>query len=150
MKNIKLETTFNNVSEVAIKRFEKTYNLTLPREYKQFMLANNGGKPIARRFVTKDGKQTSSLMLLYPISQEESPNMSMIYEEINERIPGDLLVIGEDPIDNKICLSLSGKDKGAVYYWSLDMEDSEEPSYEHFSLVADRFSEFMSNLYVPS
>lgn len=74
--------------------------------------------------------------------------------EFNESkiIPSNLLSIGDDPIENKICISVSGDDKGYIYYWSLDMEDIDEedylPSYKNMSLIAKSFTEFMNGLCV--
>ncbi|NEW09773.1 hypothetical protein GK047_28030 [Paenibacillus sp. SYP-B3998] len=63
------------------------------------------------------------------------------------------MAIGHDPVENKIFISLSGNDKGRVYYWSLDMEDIDEdeylPSYKHMSLVAKNFTDLINNLLIP-
>lgn len=119
-----------------------------------FILKYNGGKPVIRRFSTLDDKQTSLLMLLFPLSESNEPNLEGNYMEFNESkiIPSNLLSIGDDPIENKICISVSGDDKGYIYYWSLDMEDIDEedylPSYKNMSLIAKSFTEFMNGLCV--
>lgn len=156
LMGVKFEYRFSNVNEEEIKLFEKRYNVTLPPDYKQFLLENNGGKPEVRRFETKDGKMTSSLMILFPLSEDAQPNLISVYNEFNQKgiIPPNFLAIGDDPIENKICISISGNNFGAVYYWSLDMEDVHEDNYipteTNFSIVAESFTDFMNSLFVSS
>lgn len=152
--NVSFENSFRSVSLEEVELYENELNVRLPEDYKRFVLKNNGGKPVARRFKTKDGKHISSLMLFFPLTEDIEPNIISIFKEFNKnsKIPANLLVIGEDPIKNKICLSFSGSDDGAVYYWSLDMEDILEedyiPSYTNFSLISSSFTEFVQNLSV--
>ena len=152
--NISFEYSFDPINSAVIEGFQEKYNLTLPEDYKEFLLKNNGGKPRIRRFKTMDGKHTSSLMLLYPISEKIKPNLGNIYNEFNMKkvIPANLLVIGSDPIENKICICVSGNEKGSIYYWSLDMEDIDEetyvPSYRCMSLIARSFTDFINSLYM--
>lgn len=152
---LKLEFNFDPASLDEINYFELNHKIVLPEDYKIFLTKYNGGKPVVRRFETIDGKHTTSLMLLYPFSQSYTPNVISTYKEISEGlyIPSNIFVIGNDPIDNKVCVSISGDDNGAVYYWSMDMEefDSEDfsPSYKHMSLVAKSFTEFLDKLFSP-
>lgn len=153
--NIKLEVSFDRTNITEINTFEYTQNIILPEDYKNFLIEFNGGKPVVRRFETIDGKHTSSLMLLFPITKNSEPNLISMYNEFNREqiIPSNLLAIGNDPIDNIICISTSGNDVGCVYYWSVDMEEFDEedfqPSYKYMSLIANSFTEFMGNLFLP-
>lgn len=153
--NIKLEVSFESTNITEINMFEKSQNIILPDDYKDFLMKFNGGKPAVRRFETMDGKHTSSLMLLFPITKNFQPNLKSAYNEYNREqiIPSNLLAIGNDPIDNIICISTSGKDVGCVYYWSLDLEEFDEedfqPSSKNMSLIAKSFTEFIGNLFLP-
>ncbi|GAA0135331.1 SMI1/KNR4 family protein [Paenibacillus sp. YSY-4.3] len=152
--NVRFEYNFEPTGIKDIEALEGKYNIELPEDYKTFLLEYNGGKPVIRRFSTLDDKQTSSLMLLFPLSESNEPNLEGNYMEFNESkiIPSNLLPIGDDPIENKICISLSGNDRGYIYYWSLDMEDIDEednlPSYKNMSLIAKSFTEFTNGLFV--
>ncbi|WP_239208788.1 SMI1/KNR4 family protein [Brevibacillus laterosporus] len=53
---INLEYSFEPIALTILKIFERKYNLSLPNEYKQFLLLNNGGKTERRRFKTNDKK----------------------------------------------------------------------------------------------
>ncbi len=149
---ISFEYSFEPTNITEIEEFESKYNISLPQDYKRFLLENNGGKPSIRRFETVDGKHTSSVMFLFPISRCEESNLISVYKEFNmERlIHSDFLAIGNDPIGNKICISIMGNDIGSIYYWSVDMEDFDEdnyiPSYKYMSLVAKNFNDFINGL----
>lgn len=153
--SINFEYSFEPTNILKIKEFESKYNIVLPEDYKKFLLENNGGKPSTRRFETADGKHTSSLMLLFPLAADKEPNLVSVYKEFNMEglIHSDFLAIGNDPIENKICICVKGNDIGSIYYWSLDMEEFDEneyvPSYKYMSLVAKNFNDFINGLFVP-
>lgn len=153
--SISFEYSFEPTNIIKIEEFESKYNIRLPENYKKFLLENNGGKPSIRRFETADSKHTSSLMLLFPLSESKKPNLVSVYKEVNmERIiHSDFLAIGNDPIENKICICVKGNNIGSIYYWSLDMEEFDEddyvPSYKYMSLVAKNFNDFINGLFVP-
>lgn len=94
-------------------------------------------------------------MLLFPLSESNEPNLVSVYKEFNMKrlIHPDFLAIGNDPIENKICISIGGNSRGSIFYWCLDMEDIDEddynPSYKHMSLVAKNFTDFINGLFVP-
>lgn len=151
--DISFENSFEPTDIVKIAEFELNHNISLPEDYRVFLLKSNGGKPRVRRFKTIDGKQESSLMLFYPLSEDNEPNLDSIYQEFNKTglILSNFLAIGDDPIGNKICISLLGNDRGSIYYWSLDMEDTDGdgyiPSYKHMSLIAKNFDDFIKGLF---
>ncbi|MGB3783743.1 SMI1/KNR4 family protein [Priestia megaterium] len=150
--NIEIKNNSKPANLQEIQSFEEEWNIELPDDYKEFLLKTNGGNPIIRRFQTLDKKITSSLTSILPFTKEVHKNVQNVFLAFhnNHIIPDNFLIIGEDPIDNKICLSLSGEDAGAVYYWSLDMEDIYEEEYEpsntHFSLISYSFEDFIKSL----
>ena len=97
--NLNFEFAFKPLVSKDIEAFESKYGVTLPENYKKFLLLNNGGKPVKRRFQTADGTITSSIMLFLPISKETDSNLESFYEKycINKIIPSHLIPIGVDP-----------------------------------------------------
>lgn len=65
--NISFEYSFEPTNIMEIEEFESKYNISLPEDYKRFLLENNGGKPSIRRFKTADGKHASSKEFMGPI-----------------------------------------------------------------------------------
>ena len=158
--NINFEHSYKPLSLHEIETFENEYNCSLPKDYKQFLLKNNGGRPDKRRkFKTndekKEGKVTSSIILFYPLSNEEKANLEEVYEKYNRGniIPKNFLPIGEDPRNNLICMSIDGGSKGQVYHCEMDyfdyLAEGRELEDQHIRLVSNSFSEFISSLYAP-
>jgi hypothetical protein len=75
----------------------------------------------------------------------------------NRRVPGRFLVIGYGAYWDLICISLSGPDRGTVYYWEDPRGTDEELSETGENCVTERFlfpagktfREFWNSLYPP-
>ena len=89
------------------------------------------------------------ISMFLPLADIREDNLREEIEGITqaELIPVDLIPIAVSPADNRVVLSISGKDCGKVYYWSWDEEDEDhKPSCKYMRLIADSFSEFLSQL----
>jgi len=89
------------------------------------------------------------ISMFLPLADIREDNLREEIEGITQAglIPVDLIPIAVSPADNRVVLSISGKDCGKVYYWSWDEEDEDhKPSYKYMRLIADSFSEFLSQL----
>lgn len=143
-----IENSEPSINESDINNFEKRFNLKLPKDYRGFLLKNNGGKPEPRRFITVSKKIKSSVMLFFPLAEIVTENLVRNYLLFNQgnKIPKNLMPIGHDPLKNQICISVEGDDFGYVYFWDMDEEVGRGPSYNNMSLVAKSFSEFVDCL----
>jgi hypothetical protein len=66
------------------------------------------------------------------------------------RIPKKLFPIANDPFGNLICVSLTGEDCGAVYFWDHENEpDDEDTEFRNIHLIADSWEEFIDGLVTP-
>lgn len=140
------EFTFEPIINRDIETFEQKYQVHLPENYKKFLLLNNGGKSVKRRFKTADGIITSSVMLFLPLSKETDSNLESFYEKycVNKIIPINLIPIGIDPADSLICISQQGE----VYYCDMDyFEEDNELKMEYVKLITENFTVFLQNLY---
>jgi hypothetical protein len=147
MRSLQMEGSQASINEEDLQSFETRYGVTLPEDYKQFLLQHNGGKPNVRRYKTRDGFITTSFMWAYSLEE-----MTKDYETLclGDMIPRNLLPIGLDPGRSRVCISLSGQDQGVVYHWDLDGEHGEiKPTYDHIYPVADSFADFLDVLFVP-
>lgn len=140
------EFSFTPLVSQDIEGFENKYGINLPENYKRFLLLNNGGKSVERRFKTADGTITSSVMLFLPISKETDSNLESFYEKycINKIIPSNLIPIGVDPVESLICIDEQDK----VYFCDMDyFEEDGELKDEYVKLVSANFTSFLNNLY---
>jgi len=154
---MKMQDSGFKLSNAMILELENQLQIELPQDYKDFMLANNGGTPEedwAFDFVELDpSKITSSIiqefMIIYAEETMEVNDLRAGYVALVEsgQIPKALLPIAEDPGGNLICISVSEKDYGRVYFGNHELEVP-ETGYIVMSLIANSFSEFIAKLYV--
>ncbi|OPH46701.1 hypothetical protein BC351_14545 [Paenibacillus ferrarius] len=151
--NIEFESSFKPIENKAIKIFEETYNLNLPDDYKKFLLCQNGGKTVRRRFETNDKTITSSIMLFLPLGKERDEDLEYYYTKYNlgNIVPSNFVPIGFDPADSLICLSVSGEERESVYFCDMDyIEEDKELKQEFVRLISPSFSDFVNTLFKPN
>ncbi len=69
-----------------------------------------------------------------------------------ERVPDNIIAIGEETRAPKLCISMAGDDSGKIYYWDpgVDFEEGDNvQTYDYLNLVADCFEECWQKLLVP-
>ncbi|WP_239004843.1 SMI1/KNR4 family protein [Paenibacillus tepidiphilus] len=143
------EFTFEDVKESGIAAFESKYGIQLPKQYRDFLIRNNGGKRVKRRFDTANKKIETSVMLFFPISEEAESNLEAYYRDytLKNVLPSKFLPIGRDPMDSLICLVIEGEETGQVYFCDLDyLEEDNGLSPECIYFVSNNFEDFIALL----
>lgn len=134
-----------------IKKFEEKLSLNLPIEYRVFLLSFENVffedevifKPLqASPWASHDGLET--LDELFGLSNLQK-NMEVYYN----RVPNNLIPIGESPGGNLICLGVEGGVKGKVYFWDHENE-LEARVIIGDALVTDNINDYWENLYLIS
>ena len=69
-----------------------------------------------------------------------------VFKVRRKAMPDNIVPVAHDPFENQVCLSVSGKDAGSVYFWDHERE-SARPSYRSLHLIAASFADFLSSLY---
>jgi SMI1 / KNR4 family (SUKH-1)/A nuclease of the HNH/ENDO VII superfamily with conserved WHH len=130
----------------------------LPKEYREFLLAYNGGKPywncfeMANYFL--DGRSDfDSVRFFYSIcldSNAVTKNYD-IFEMMRvhqNRIPDELLTIATDSLGNEICLCVKGEKYGKIFFWDHEEESprGQEPWWDNIYLIANNFTGFINGL----
>ncbi len=124
-------------------------NLELPAPLVTFLIGQNGGKPSRTRFKTQDGKVEGHVASFLPL--DDGADDTLI-EELDSMtlagwLPSHIVSIAKTSSDNRIVISCSGNDLGAVYYWAWDEQDEDDdPSYDFMRLIADTFDDFIAAL----
>ncbi|TCJ82427.1 UNVERIFIED_ORG: SMI1/KNR4 family protein SUKH-1 [Bacillus cereus] len=132
------------VSLQDIKQFEQEYNVTLPKQYVDFLLEYNGGFPQESSFKISDDEGESLVNKFYGIGDMKS-NLGKVFEVLEGEIPEDFISIANDPAGNEILLGVNGDFQGKVYFWIHDIEPEDEMN--NMFILADSFVEFFNNLY---
>jgi hypothetical protein len=130
----------------AIAEFEKTQSTVLPPRLKDILIEvrsavvfDRGARFKPDRFSgTEDSKGYHHLEMLYGARENEF-GLAKANEIYRARLPKNLLVIGDGPGGDQICLD---SENGGVVYWRHDAATEAETS----SLIASSFTEFCDKL----
>jgi hypothetical protein len=141
------------LSEAVLAQAERRMGLRIPLEYRNFLLAHNGGYPEPSSFrvpdVTEvDQESWATVDWFLGLRADKIDDLVDYVNRYHNRLPPALFPIGHDPFGNLICLSAAGQDIGRVYFWDHEYEAAEgqEPSYANVFLLADSFHEFLNKL----
>ncbi|QNK48657.1 SMI1/KNR4 family protein [Brevibacterium sp. PAMC23299] len=140
----KMSSKNPKISLQDIKQFEQEYDVTLPKQYVDFLLEYNGGYPQESNFRISDDEGESLVNKFYGIGDMKS-NLAKVFEILEGEIPEDFVSIANDPGGNEILLGVSGEYPGKVYFWIHDIEPEDEMG--NMFILADSFAEFLNNLY---
>ncbi len=123
------------ISEDILQSFEKIIGFALPKDYRAFLLENNGGYPEYENFHVKS-KADIGIEGFSSIQIENGqPNYEEFYLE-DPVLDQKFMVIGYDGCGNYLCMRKEGKDAGCIYFIDHDcdshweVEDIEQGSTE--------------------
>ena len=141
-----------------VEAFEVEIGTILPDDYRQFLLRCNGGRLDWYRFngPTPEGGTWPAVISHVGGLREES-DLSLraanrCYQGGELQIPRPLLWIMGDPGGNAICLGLTGRYRGRVYFWIHDEQpapeewDGEVETAGNVILLADSFTDFVAGM----
>src|SRR5690625_3092329 len=126
---------FGKASEELIEELEELIGFLLPDEYKEFLREYNGGTSKVRysKFFVKELKQEITLDVLYGIEVKRVFDLSVCFEEFEEDLLPNSLIIGDDPGSGLIVLMTDAENEG-VYYWDhsfyFPQSSEEENTYK--------------------
>jgi hypothetical protein len=136
------------IEDDDVRAIEQTIGFVLPGGYREFLLAQNGGRPEPEGFPIEDlaNNPYGMIQVFYRIDGEiESSNIDWNYHLTRGRLPDNLLPIASDGGGDHICLSLYGDDAGSVVFWDCHQE-TQEPSYDNVYFIAKSFEEFLEGI----
>lgn len=166
MINLKIEEFLesNKVksTQSGILAFEKLIKRNLPEDYKDFILRTNGGllEPTLVFQMRKGEKlvrgSVEDLFGLEEHSENSLQHYYHLYHTEDRRMMKAMIAIGSDAGGNKVCIDLSVKGYGRIYFWDHDWEVefdenwvSDEDPYLNCYLVADSFTAFANKVSIP-
>jgi len=146
-------TSWGPTSKETISAFEQKIGFTIPDDYQQFLLENNGAKANRQVFFVKELGQDIMLDVFFGINhQVRSLTLEYWLQEYGDEIDEQSLLIGSDPGGRFLLYVTSGEEKG-VYYWD-DSHSFPQSSREEGDTyyVAASFTEFCESLreYIPT
>lgn len=132
------------LTDQDLMEFEARHGVSLPKDYRKFMLACNGGTPARQSCVTTPQYRVG-LQQLYALQDDQPYDLdrkcrSTDWEEAYSR---GCLRIGRDAGGSGIFLSTRGDDRGCIYFF--DREETARPP-EGAVKIADSFRQFITSL----
>lgn len=139
------------ITQKDIAALEQRLGISLPVDYRQFLLSINGGQPEPNAFPIRDNpRDTHGLLERLFSLDEQDTNYDILdnAEVFHDRVPADLLPIAFDPGGNLICLAVRGENRGKIYFWdhSDECPPGRTPDYHNVYFVANDFNELIENL----
>jgi hypothetical protein len=131
---------------------------TLPDDYRRFLLRCNGGKIDWYQFEGPIPQGESWTAIVSHVGGlREEPDLSLrfargCYQGRDLQIPRAMLWIMSDPGGNAICLGLTGKYRGRVYFWIHDEQpdpqewDGEVETASNIILLANSLTDFVAGI----
>ena len=140
------------LDELILSRHEDSWGFRLPDDYRRFLLQFNGGRPHPRYFEFKDHEGGSSVHSFLGFNEDYNRNLVKKLQMFKDRLPARFFPVAYDDGGNQICLSISGNDRGKVYFWDHELQADqtvgESPeNADNIMLVADSFEEFLNGLH---
>jgi len=112
-------TPWGENTEEDILAFEKQIGFSLPRDYRQFLLVNNGAVVNEQTFFVKGLDQEVLMNAFFGITNPRSRGLTLGYwlkEYSDDEIGEGELIIGNDPGGHQLLYITHGEDEG-IYYW---------------------------------
>ena len=132
---------YGPVLPADIIEFEETNEVSLPEDYKAFLLQHNGGRP-ENNVLADAGTDVQWLF-----GMVEEPAWASLFHALDAyegRIPAWYIPIGTDSGGNLFIMSLYEENKGVIALWWHEDEAEQNGSeyFENLTHVANSFSEF--------
>ena len=143
-----IENSGPRLSESDISKLEMRLGVTLPEQYRQFLLDFNGGSPTPDT-VKVEGLPGASadVQIFFGIGRPvESSGLEWNLAVLAERLEEGLLPVASDSGGNVFCLALQGHGRGAVFYCDLQSVFADFEAKPRLYAVASDFDAFLRKL----
>jgi len=143
----------NEIDKVIIETIETNLEISLPKDYVDFILKNDGGKPESNIVKYKDEYSKSceaSVRYFYAFSFNKQQFTNIKYPistYIKEnRIPKGYFPIACDCGGNLFCISTNENDYGSIYFWDhdIEVEEGEKPTMYNMHYICDSFTKLIT------
>lgn len=108
---------------------ERKMKLSLPRSYRAFLAAHNGGVPEPN--VWRPREASVVIDFFFEIgAREKFRDLVRSRKLFRKRIPAGAIPVALDAFGNLICLAANGEHAGKLYFWDHEMPRSDDDDIE--------------------
>ena len=138
--NMQIHSPGPTLTEAALTDCESKLGVTLPPDYRSFLLRYNGGRPSPDVVDVPDDPQApTDIQVFFGVGRQKGSDLVENYEWLQELGEGiEMLPIATDSFGNFFCLRLSGAGEASVVYRSV--VESVATTYK----VAKTFADFLN------
>lgn len=149
MATVRNSNPHGSLDPARLAAFEVALGVTLPDDYRRFLLAHNGGELVPVELVLPGGSEPFSSLAgpLFGLNAGPSP-LDEVFENCDGEIPAELLAFAEDVGGNLLCIGIRGERRGQIYFWDHERADpeAEEPGWANVTRLAGSFDHFLKHL----
>jgi hypothetical protein len=145
MPEILESNKFGQIEIKDIAQFETHNNISLPQDYKDFLLRHNGGRP--KPNIVPSIK--SDVQWIYGMVDEPYyASISQHIDMFHKRIPSWYFPIANDSGGNLYLMSLYQENHGLIAFWNHEGETGGDADqyFDNMTIVANSFSDFLNEL----
>jgi len=148
-------TPFGTTTIEDIQNLESEFDMSIPEDYKDFLMMHNGGKPDIgnewgyAEFYVEDLESSQFLDILYGIGVKKL-DISYWTNFFPGDIPPKTLVIGGDPGGAMLLLFNDNSENDGIYYYDHAYRHKQSSDEQNTYFVADTFTEFIALLKPPA
>jgi len=144
---IRIDGSSQQLNLEGLAKLKSRLQCVLSKDYEDFLLKFNGGKPEPNVLIGHDGRATVGITRFLGEGGDK-PSLLDTRQTYEGRVPSDLLPIALAEGGNLVCLGIRGRRVGLVYFWDHERESPEghKPGYANVSKIADGFRALLERL----
>lgn len=140
---------FGKVTRSRIIEMEQKYGLSLPAEYRDFLLNNNGGiatKGNRATIVLQPILEEIDIEIMFGLGLEDCFDIDYWMHQYQDELPPHSLLIGSDTLKGFIVLNQT-EDKYRVFYWDDERNFKASTDERNVYIISNDFSQFIEMIH---
>lgn len=149
MATINIANSYGALDEQRLLTLEKKIGVSLPNDYREFLIQFNGGEPVPEGVWIIEDVDGSCVHEFFGLHDDPKLLSLDCINNSEFGLPESLLPIAGDGLGDYVCLKVTGDDFGAIFFVDHEQHSYEDrESFEGIIRLKESFSEFISSLQV--
>ena len=152
MGTVKNSNPHGPIDPARLALFEDQIGAHLPSEYRQFLVAHNGGGLTPEEIIFPGKAEPFTVLAETTFGlYDGADSLEAVHSNCLDAIPAEVIAFAEDHGGNLFCLGIRGTHVGCVFFWDhhYSRPGDEVPGFAGMTLLAGSFTEFVAHLGRP-